>query len=293
MEGPLGPGEERILEKWPSADAEKKKVVLYFESSALNWRTIYHRQDVSGVIHQQRLATFLDWANELELPIGSHILDVGCGAGLAAVALAQRGYLVEAVDAASTMVSFTRQRAAETGVEHRVNASRGDVYHLAFPDKSFSLALSIGVIPWLQSPEVAISELARVLKPGGYLLMTADNCWRLSLLIDPVKSPLLASTKWAVKKILGFSDSQEDPGKIVSARQHSMQQVDDFFSAVALKRVRSKTLGFGPFTFFHREVFPVRLGMRIHRMLQWAADTGCPVLKSTGAQFLLLARKQD
>ncbi|MBZ5700338.1 MAG: methyltransferase domain-containing protein [Acidobacteriia bacterium] len=253
---------------------------------------MYHRQDLWGEIHQQRLARFLAWIDKLKLPTDRQVLEVGCGAGLATVALAKRGYFVEAVDAAAPMIELARQNAAEAGVGSRVNANLGDVYHLAFSDEAFGLVLSIGVIPWLQSPAQAITELARVLKPGGYLLLTADNRWRLALLLDPVTSPFLAWTRQTLKKILGIASQPAPMANVVRSYQHSLSEVDAFFAGAGLERVRTETLGFGPFTFFYRKVLPEWLGVAVHRVLQRFVDMRCPVLRSTGAQFLVLARKR-
>lgn len=292
VKGPVNRCEGGLLGRLPSASLEDKKAVAYFESSALNWQTMYHRQDLWGEIHQQRLARFLAWIDKLKLPTDRQVLEVGCGAGLATVALAKRGYFVEAVDAAAPMIELARQNAAEAGVGSRVNANLGDVYHLAFSDEAFGLVLSIGVIPWLQSPAQAITELARVLKPGGYLLLTADNRWRLALLLDPVTSPFLAWTRQTLKKILGIASQPAPMANVVRSYQHSLSEVDAFFAGAGLERVRTETLGFGPFTFFYRKVLPEWLGVAVHRVLQRFVDMRCPVLRSTGAQFLVLARKR-
>ena len=285
--------DHETLPQAATASTVQRRITEYFQSSAFNWKDIYRRRDVSGVIHQERLNIILAWAEQLKLPKNSPVLDAGCGAGLAAVKLAKWGCRVEALDVATAMVDLTRQFAAEAGVENRVNVNLGDIYHLHYPDNAFSLVLAIGVIPWLESPKAAIGELARALLPGGYLLMTADNRWRLIHLADPSQSPLFASTKRLIKRISGHPQRHQTASRPVTAHQHSMREIDDFFSSVGLERVRSKTLGFGSFTFFYREFLPDWLGVRIHRLLQWAASLGVPLLRSTGAQFLLLARKKS
>lgn len=53
------------------------------------------------------------------------------------------------------------------------------------------------------------------------------------------------------------------------------------------------TIGFGPFTFWRRPVLSEPEGMRLHRSLQGAADRRVPLVRSTGAQYLVLAHKAD
>src|SRR5712664_3445627 len=74
--------EEKTLENLGATGARKEKeVVAYFESAAQTWDLIYRRKDVWGVIHQQRLARFVAIVDELSLPAGTHVADLGCGAG--------------------------------------------------------------------------------------------------------------------------------------------------------------------------------------------------------------------
>jgi ubiquinone/menaquinone biosynthesis C-methylase UbiE len=111
----------------------------------------------------------------LELPDGARVLEVGAGAGLTGVALADRGYQVTAVDSSAAMTETIRGRAAEAAVASRLQVSLGDAHRLPFADGAFGLVVALGVIPWLHSPERAARELARVLTPGGYLVVSADN----------------------------------------------------------------------------------------------------------------------
>jgi ubiquinone/menaquinone biosynthesis C-methylase UbiE len=66
-----------------------------------------------------------------------------------------------------------------------------DVHALPFQARTFEFGDCIGVIPWLHSERVALREMRRVLKPGGYLLVTADNNARLNRILDPLSSPLV------------------------------------------------------------------------------------------------------
>ena len=82
----------------------------YFADQSDFWREIYGSGDVYALIHQERRAQMLAWVDELGLPRGSRVLDAGCGAGLAATALAQRGLRVHATDAVPDMVELQAPR---------------------------------------------------------------------------------------------------------------------------------------------------------------------------------------
>ena len=267
---------------------EKQVITSFFESRSSYWDEMYRRRDLYGYIHQQRLAIFLRWAEELALPKGSRILDIGCGAGMATVAFARQGYFVSAMDTAQGMVEQTRQHASEAGVADRVTTSLGDVHRLAFPSDHFALVTAMGVIPWLPEPEVAIREMARVVKPGGYLLTNTDNLWRLHYLFNPSKTPFLAPLRWAAREL---RQALGRPEGVTLNHLHSLRRADQIFRSVGLEKIKSMTLGFGPFSFFERRLLPDPVGIKLHQKLQDMADRGVPIIRSTGGQYLLLMRK--
>jgi ubiquinone/menaquinone biosynthesis C-methylase UbiE len=269
---------------------DKQKVATFFEAKAPYWDEIYQRKDVFSFIHQQRLAIVLEWVEQLGLPVSSQILEVGCGAGLASVALAKRGYFVRAMDVASGMVERARQRASAAGVSDRVITILGDVHNLAFPDNCFPAVLAIGVIPWVPGPAQALQELARVIAPGGYLLATTDNRWRLHYLLNPARTPLLDPIRRAMKTI---RRGLRRPAGQTLNHLHSLRETDNLFRSAGLKKVRGMTLGFGPFSFFGRQLFADSTGIELHKRLQDLADRGFPVIRSGGGQYLLLTRKPN
>ena len=174
------------------ATGRQRLVTACFQTHARYWEDIYDGSDVTSRIYQHRRALALDWVDRLGLPDGAPVLEVGAGAGLTAVALAERGYQVTAVDTTAAMVDTVRRRAAEAAVSSRLRLALGDAHRLPFADGAFRLVVALGVIPWLHSPERAAQEMARVLTPGGYLVVSADNRARLTDLLDPRHNPAAA-----------------------------------------------------------------------------------------------------
>jgi SAM-dependent methyltransferase len=92
------------------------------------------------------------------------ILDAGCGTGLLATKLSSLG-TVEAIDFSPLAVSFCKERG--------INAVLASVTQLPFADDTFDTVVSSDVLYHLavQSDMQALAEMARVLKPGGSLVM--------------------------------------------------------------------------------------------------------------------------
>lgn len=275
----------------PGGAGQQQQVDEYFRSSAGYWRRIYHDEALLPVIYRDRHEAALRWVDEAGLPAGAQVLEVGCGAGLMTVALARRGYAVQAIDSTQEMVDMARREAEAAGVAARVAACPGDVHQLRFPSGCFDLVVALGVIPWLHSPARAAAEMARVLKPGGCLIVTADNRARLNRLLDPRTSPLLAPFRLGLKHLLRLAGlRRRQPGEL-DPKLHYAGQVDRLIAAAGLRKVSSRTVGFGPFTLLNGRLLSESAGIRLHRRLQALADRGAPMVRSTGSHYLLLARK--
>jgi ubiquinone/menaquinone biosynthesis C-methylase UbiE len=102
---------------------------------------------------------------------GETTLDVACGTGNAAIRAAQAGAQVTGVDLTPELFDAARAEAAEAGVA--VDWIQGDAEELPFEDHSFDVVLSTFGCMFAPRHAVAASEIARVLRPGGRMGITA------------------------------------------------------------------------------------------------------------------------
>jgi ubiquinone/menaquinone biosynthesis C-methylase UbiE len=274
-------------------DKEQQQLTnAYFEIQAPFWRDVYDDDNVFSVIHRYRRTYALDLVDRLGLPASSRVLEVGAGAGFTSIALAERRFQVEAMDSTPAMLELTRQHAASASVTSRLRVTLGDAHALPYEDGTFCLVLALGVIPWLHSSLRAVREMARVLQPGGYLILNADNRARLNHIIDPRSNPALKPVRQAIKHALvGLGLRLRRPLNTAESKYHGLAEFDQIIASAGLERVDGFTFGFGPFTLLGRELFPGPVAVRLHDSLQRLAERKVPIVRSTGAQYLLVARK--
>jgi SAM-dependent methyltransferase len=102
---------------------------------------------------------------------GETVLDLGCGAGtdlLIAAQMVGPGGRAVGIDLTPSMVRRARQSAAEMGLDH-VEVHEGLIESVPLPDESVDVVISNGVIDLVPDKEAVLSEINRVLRPGGRL----------------------------------------------------------------------------------------------------------------------------
>jgi len=260
----------------------------YFARHASAWADIYQSKGVKDVVHQERLHHVLGLVEKLALPAGTRALDVGCGAGYAAVALAQRGFDVDAIDPVPAMLDATRSRALRHAVKPRVRTASGDVHSLPFEDHAFGLVIALGVLPWLPSVVRPLQEMGRVLRPGGCLVVTTDNLWSLRWWVEPLNNPLIMPAKQAAHRVLKRFGREPSCAPWYPT---SAGKLDRLLQHLGFEKTAGLTAGFGPLTCFNRELVPARWGLVLHRQMQRLANAGAPIVRSLGCHYIVMARK--
>ena len=107
---------------------------------------------------------FLDW---LDVPANLRWLDVGCGNGAFTEALIARCAPLEVIgiDPSEGQISFAQTRPGARSAQFRI----ADAQALPFGDDRFDVAVMALVITFLSDPGKAVSEMARVVRPGGWV----------------------------------------------------------------------------------------------------------------------------
>ena len=134
------------------------------------------------------------------------LLDYGCGHGIHSIFPAKIGAYVIGTDISAESLRFAKERAIREGVEKRTSFRVGDCEALEFDDDYFDIIFSSGTLSCLDLRR-AYSELARVLKPDGHVIIV--DTLRHNPLADlsrRMKSKRGLRTQWTVDHILSSED---------------------------------------------------------------------------------------
>lgn len=162
--------------------------------------TIEEEFDIWGKYHQHRHEMRYDLVADMvraHLPHGGRVLDVGCGSALVADRILDLPATYVGLDFPEHHIRYVTERMAETGGTLHTAFVRGDGERLPFDDDTFDVVVMSEVIEHLLQPELAVWELARVLRSGGVFVMTTNNASEV-----PLRSPLSHLGAW-IEKALG------------------------------------------------------------------------------------------
>ncbi|KAL8689569.1 MAG: hypothetical protein Q9218_004787 [Villophora microphyllina] len=106
----------------------------------------------------------------LDLLPGAKVLDAGCGAGQVALHMAHKGLRIQAIDITKNHVRWTQERVKAEGMQDMVSVRWGDYHDLdGMANESFDGIYTMETLVHSSDPVKALSELYRVLKPGGHV----------------------------------------------------------------------------------------------------------------------------
>ena len=136
---------------------------FFYDTIAEKFEGLDHPHDI-----RRRLEIVFDELLDDAALQGRRVLDVGCGYGAFSRLARKRGAHVVSCDIAKNLVLGTSATAVSHGVV-------GDACALGFRDESFATIISSEMVEHVARPVDAVKELARVLEPGGLLVITTPN----------------------------------------------------------------------------------------------------------------------
>jgi SAM-dependent methyltransferase len=129
----------------------------------------------------------------IQPPSDSIVLDVGCGPGFHSMRLARRGYRVHGVDFSQPVLALAQENVRRANLEEKVTFGPEDVTGLSIADDSYDLILCWGLLMHVPNVERAVDELARVLAPGGTLIVSERN-------LESLQARGLRTLRWLARR---------------------------------------------------------------------------------------------
>ncbi|MEW6202547.1 MAG: class I SAM-dependent methyltransferase [bacterium] len=109
---------------------------------------------------------------DLASPLNGDILEIGTGYGYTTIALARRGYHLTTLDISEESQYIAKMNVAYYGLLDRVTFRIGDTNALDFVDGTFDVVICVNTLHHLRTPIICLSEMRRVLRPDGMLILS-------------------------------------------------------------------------------------------------------------------------
>ncbi|APG45987.1 class I SAM-dependent methyltransferase [Phaeobacter porticola] len=136
------------------------------ETSYARWAPVYDR--TFGALTNVGRRRAVGYVNEHR---SGRILEVGVGTGLS-LPLYKSDVMVTGIDFSEEMLRKAKKRVAENDLQHVEALRQMDARQLDFPDATFDTVCAMHVLSVVPDPEKVMGEIARVLKPGGKVVIT-------------------------------------------------------------------------------------------------------------------------
>jgi ubiquinone/menaquinone biosynthesis C-methylase UbiE len=275
--------------------------------------TIEEEFEIWGAYHQHRHEMRYDIvADEVRrrLPAGGRVLDIGCGSALVADRILDVDATYVGFDYGGHHIEYAakKMRSLEEDPATRLHSvfARGDGQRMPFADASVDVVVLSEVIEHLLQPELAVWEIARVLKPNGFFIMTTNNASEV-----PCRSPVSHLFAW-LEKALGATHEElislrpwvwpwpvdkdllppGSPPVYLPHTHHIQAQTRRMFAAAGLDTVHWSTFEFPPPQAKTAQWLDARgeIGRRTVDVIE-AVATRTPLLNRLGCHLFMVARR--
>lgn len=271
--------------------------------------TIEEEFDLWGAYHQHRHEMRYDLVAahiRRHLPRGGRVLDVGCGSALVADRLQDVDFHYVGTDLGAHQVAYGAKKQRDGTGALRASFARSTAENLPFDDATFDVVVMSEVIEHLLRPELAVWEVARVLRPGGVFVMTTNNASEM-----PLRSPLSHLFAW-IEKAVGMDhpalislrpwvwpepvDTALTPsgaGDVFLPHTHHIaEETRRMFAAAGLDAFHTSTFEFPPPQSETARWLEAKgaLGQRVVDAIE-AVCTRLPVVRRLGCHVLIVSRR--
>ena len=185
--------------------------------------------------HHRGLDGTAELAEMVTIGAGDHLLDVGCGIGGPARYLADRfGCRITGIDLTEEFCEVARELTRRCGLDELIAYEQGDALDMPFADASFDGAYSMNVSMNIADRDGLYREIRRVLKPGGWLI--------LSEIAQGPAGEVSYPTPWALDASASFLATPEETKARVEACGFEVVRLIDATEATKASGARGRAI---------------------------------------------------
>ncbi len=287
-----------------SEKQHKDDVATYFSQKTTFWEAVYNdcpdqAIDFYSLFMTRRKNAVLEMVDRYSGGRPLKVLDVGCGPGVIMEEIVKRGHRIAAMDYSEEMVRKTEEK-ARSYTPGTAFCFQGDIERIPLENAAVDIVLCLAVLPYLESDRKAIAEMARVVKPGGLVIVIITNMFKFPALLDPY---YYLYRVWQYlwyhvcgKKAKSAEDQSADNfllNKTFKIRLYLYGQLDSLFDEYNLQKIRVDGVGYGPLTFWQKEILPKRISLYLTDVLEKiSTKKGFTWIKALAGQWVLCFEKK-
>ena len=144
-------------------------------------------EDFGSLLDKSRRSIFVKKLDD-EIPMGSNILEAGCGTGQMSIILSRYARQIYGIDLSKGSLIEAKQFINSNDIKS-VHLFRMNIFKLFFEENTFDVIISNGVLHHTYNPKLAFSKLIRVLKPGGIIVIGLYH--RYGRIIQKIRQSLI------------------------------------------------------------------------------------------------------
>ena len=209
-------------------------------------------EDFGSLLDKSRRSIFVKKLDD-EIPMGSNILEAGCGTGQMSIILSRYARQIYGIDLSKGSLIEAKKFIDSNDIKS-VHLFRMNIFKLFFKENTFDVIISNGVLHHTYNPKLAFSKLVRVLKPGGIIVIGLYH--RYGRIIQKIRQSLIKnfgdSFKFLdkrfrekisdKKKYAWFLDQYKNP----SETTHTYLEVLNWFKVENIEFLSSIPFDFNP-----------------------------------------------
>ena len=153
-------------------DISEENATTYFDRESLKFSKTYNRK----IQFQERVQIFRQQVLK-HIPPNSRILDLGCGPGTISFMMLNEKYNLVGIDGSEQMIKICNDLLKKLPFQDNAEFFKGIIPGILelFPANSFDGCICSSVLEYIANPEKTVSEVYRIIRDGGYFLLSLPN----------------------------------------------------------------------------------------------------------------------